>query len=380
METTVLISALAISILVAAGFALAWGRARRSEPTFDPEAVIERVVAVAGRTFQTHLETGKAHLEHQREVIDKKWDGVTSKVNEELSGLKRLVTDLQKERAAQHEGLTQNLLGAARQQKLLLDSTRKLNDILGNAQARGQWGERMADDILRAAGLLEGVSYLKQKTTAAGTRPDFTFLLPNGQMLHMDVKFPLDSYVRYLEAPSDLEKEKALRDFGVAVRGHVRATASREAYKESITTVGYVLMFIPNDGVYAFIHEHHRRVFDDALETRVVICSPSTLFAMLSLVRQAMDTIALERSSQEILDHLACFTDQWQRYVAQFELVSRHLGRLSSAFDELSTTRRYQLERQLDRIEEIKNRSGQQSLLVATATESASRGSDLLVT
>lgn len=149
---------------------------------------------------------------------------------------------------------------------------------------------------------------------------------------------------------------------------------------ESITTVGYVLMFIPNDGVYAFIHEHHRKVFDEALASRVVICSPSTLFAMLALVRQAMDTLAMERSSQEILDHLARFTDQWQRYVAQFDLVGRHLGRLNSAFDELSTTRRQQLERQLNRIEEIKNRSGQQSLLVATATESASRGSDLLVT
>ena len=327
------------------------------------------MVSVAGKAFEAHLETGKAHLEHQRDLIDQKWDGVTSKVNEELSGLKRLVTDLQKERATQHEGLTQNLRSAAQQQKLLLDSTQKLNDILVNKQARGQWGERMTDDILRASGLIEGVNYLKQKPTAAGTRPDFTFLLPDGQMLHMDVKFPLEGYARYLDAPSDLEKQEALRNFGAAVRRHVKDLANREAYKESITTVGYLLMFIPNDGVYAFLHEHHRDVFDDALEARVVICAPSTLFAMLSLVRQAMDTIALERSSQEILDHLSCFSDQWQRYIDQFDLVKRHLGRLNTAFDELSTTRRRQLERQLDRIEEIKNRSGQEALMIATSTD-----------
>ena len=379
METLALISALVISVLAAIGFAVAWDRQRRSEPVVDTEALLQKVIAVAGSSFRAHLETGKAQLEHQRDVIDHKWDGVTSQVNGELSELRRLFAELQKERAAQHAGLTQNLHNAAEQQDLLLRSTRRLNDILINRQARGQWGERMADDILRAAGMVEGVNYLKQKTTAAGTRPDFTFLLPDGQVLNMDVKFPLEGYARYMEASSDLEKQKALRDFGSAVLGHVRTLATREAYMESITTVGYVLMFIPNDGVYAFIHEHHRNVFDEALASRVVICSPSTLFAMLALVRQAMDTLAMERSSQEILDHLARFTDQWQRYVAQFDLVGRHLGRLNSAFDELSTTRRQQLERQLNRIEEIKNRSGQQSLQVATATESA-RGSDLLVT
>ncbi len=36
-------------------------------------------------------------------------------------------------------------------------------------QARGQWGERTADDVLRLAGLVEGVSYLRQRATAAGT-------------------------------------------------------------------------------------------------------------------------------------------------------------------------------------------------------------------
>ena len=124
-------------------------------------------------------------------------------------------------------------------------------------------------------------------------------------------------------------------------------------------------MFIPNDGVYAFIHEHCREVFDEALGSQVVICSPSTLFAMLSLVRQAMDTVSLERSSREILDHLACFAEQWQKYSEQFDLVGRHLDRLTGAFDELSGTRSRQLEKQLDRIEDLKQRSGHEALAAA---------------
>ena len=189
--------------------------------------------------------------------------------------------------------------------------------------------------------------------------------MPDGRVLHMDVKFPIEGYARYLKADTEPERKQAARDFGTAVRRHVKETASRDDYRKSITTVGYVLMFIPNDGVYAFIHERHPTVFEEALKTRVVICSPSTLFAMLSLVRQAMDTIAMEHNSQEILDHLSTFTEQWGRYVEQFDLVGRHLGRLNAAFGELSTTRRSRLERQLDRIEQIKSRSAQETLAFA---------------
>lgn len=358
-----------IAVLAAAGFASAWARGRRSEPEVPPQAVIDRAVEAVDRAFAARLQTGQAELEHQRVSFDRKWDGVTARVNEELSGIKTLVTQLQQERASQNARLTESLRSSAERQKELLDTTQRLNDVLVNKQARGQWGERMADDILRAAGLIEGVNYLKQETTAAGTRPDFTFLLPDGQRLHMDVKFPLESYARHLEAASETEARQAIKDFGRAVRDHVKQIAAREAYRDAATTVGYVLMFIPNDGVYAFIHEHCREVFDEALEGQVVICSPSTLFAMLSLVRQAMDTVSMERSSQEILDHLACFAEQWQKYSEQFDLVGRHLDRLKGAFDDLSGARSRQLERQLDRIEELKKRSGHEALAAARAAD-----------
>ena len=41
----------------------------------------------------------------------------------------------------------------------------------GQPQARGQWGERMADDVLRLAGFVEGVNYRKQTAVAGGHDP-----------------------------------------------------------------------------------------------------------------------------------------------------------------------------------------------------------------
>ena len=362
--TVILGFALAGALAAAVTFALAWRRGRGPVSRVDPNALMEQVVRVTGQAFQTHLQTGRAdiraghaELARERDVFDTKWEPLLARFNEEMSGIRGLVAELQKDRAAQHEGLTESMRNAADQQRHLIASTQRLNDILGNTQTRGQWGERMADDILRSAGLIEGVNYRKQLTTSAGTRPDFSFDLPDGRLLHMDVKFPLESYVRYLEAGTPDEEAAAVKDFGKAVWRHIRETARRDAYRESISTVGFVLMFVPNERVYAFIHEHHARLLDQALSVRVVVCSPFTLFGMVSLVRQAMDTIALERSSQEILDHLALFTEEWERYLAKAKLVERHLGRLNSAFGELTTTRQRKLERSLDRIEDLKTRT-----------------------
>ena len=86
----------------------------------------------------------------------------------------------------------------------LASVTQNLNQALTAGQQRGQWGERMAEDILRVSGLIEGVNYRRNTRVEGGTtRPDFTFLLPQGRVLHMDVKFPLAGYLRYLQAETD---------------------------------------------------------------------------------------------------------------------------------------------------------------------------------
>ena len=350
------IFALIMAVLGLAAALVALIRSRR------PQSAPEPVQDSRHQQMQAYLEQARAASEHERDLFDQKWGGVTAQMSKDLAGLRDLVYGLQKEGVAQHEGLTQNLQNAAVQQKDLREITEKLHRVLSNSRARGQWGERMADDILRLTGLKEGVNYRKQKTTAAGTRPDFTFLLPGGLDLHMDVKFPLDGYVRCMEAASDSERDQALKNFGQAVRRHVKALASRDDYKESENTVEFVLMFIPNEGVYAFIHEHHSQVLDEALEARVVVCSPSTLFAMLCLVRQAVETLALKRSSQEILVRLASFEKQWEKYVKQYEKVGNCLESLNKAWTELQGLRTRMLEKELDHIENLKSQSSQPAL------------------
>ena len=210
-----------------------------------------------------------------------------------------------------------------------------------------------------AAGLLEGVNYRKQTAIAGGTIPDFTFLLPRGIELHMDVKFPVDNYVRHSEATTDRERDTPKATF-LGTSGAASRSSGRR-YADPATTVGYLLLFIPNESVYAFIQEHDRATLADlALGQRVVLCSPFTLFAVLGVVRQSVDSFLLERAGDEILDALGRFADQWGRFSEQVDKLGRQLATAQGTYEDLAGTRRRQLERRLDEIEAIRTRRGLQ--------------------
>ena len=361
------------------------------------DGVVERVVSLAGESFDSRLKTGEAELAHNRQTQTEQLDRVLSTLNDklesmdklvaervggvsetvdarvggmsknlgqqvesmgtELGQLRNLVGQLQKERAQQHGQFVESLEAATRQQQQLVETTQHLREALASPQARGQWGERMAEDVLRTAGMREGINYRKQRAIEAGSRPDFTFLLPDSQQLHMDVKFPVDNYLRFLEAPSESEAT-VLRDrFLKDVRSRVKELDGR-GYAAEDSTVGYLLLFIPNESVYGFIHENDAKLLDDALASNVVLCSPTTLFAVLGVVRQAMDTFAVARDTDEILTVLGNFGEQWKKFSDQVDKVDKHINQLNNSFGELSGPRRRQLERQLDRIDDVRSRAG----------------------
>src|SRR3954447_5107068 len=262
-------------------------------------AAVDTVVAIAGEQLGVRAEAGARELSMHRDAIGQR---LTS-MGDELNRVSELVGALQRDRAAQHGELVQGLRETLRTTTELAGTTQALRAALASPKARGQWGERMADDVLRTAGLLEGINYRKQRAIAGGTIPDFTFLLPRDVELHMDVKFPVDNYLRHLEADGDRDRDAAKASFLKDVRGRVKELAGR-GYADPATTVGYLLLFIPNESVYAFIQEHDRDLADAALGQRVLLCSPFTLFAVLGVVRQSVDSFLLERAGDEILDAL----------------------------------------------------------------------------
>ena len=212
-------------------------------------------------------------------------------------------------------------------------------------------GERMADDVLRVAGFIEGINYRKNRQIAEGTtRPDFTFLLPQDRVLHMDVKFPLAGYTRYLDAQNSAEQQTAVRAFLSDVRQCIKEVAGRADYiNPSNGTLDYMLVFIPNEQVFGFIHQQDATVADEALRQGVVLCSPLTLFAVLAVIHRSVESARLSEHTNEILAALGGFTDEWARFKEAMAKVERDFERTHKDFEALTSTRTRQLDRRIAR-------------------------------
>jgi DNA recombination protein RmuC len=366
-RVTVALAVLSVVVLaaVAAGVVVAawWSRqvrtaARRRQEDLD--RAVQTLLAAAGERFDAHARAGVSDLDRRKELIDAELERVRTTVTD-LTGL---VQRLERDRADQLGRVSEQLQGVTRVHGELHRTTAALREALTSSQARGQWGERMAEDVLRAAGFKPGVNYVTQRTLPDGSRPDVTFLLPGDLELHMDVKFPLANHLALLEADSDAERDAAQRAFLRDVRARVKELAGRSYVDPASGTLDCVLMFIPNDRIYAYVHEADAALLDDALAQRVVPCSPSTLFAVLAVIRRSIDAVALERTSDEIVALLSGFADQWVRYVEELERLGKQLETVRRTYDGLAGTRRRQLERQLDRVEELRDERGVSAVVV----------------
>ncbi len=324
------------------------------------QAAIDHLLTHNREALSAERELAGKDLEGKKSLIDQQLSAMSDK----LDAVSSLVQDVETERARSFGELSAQLTRQDAGIADLLHTTQSLREALSSTKARGQWGERMAEDVLRLAGFVENVNYRKQRALADRSGiPDFTFFLPNQLLLHMDVKFPLDNYVRYCDARSDLERKRHRDAFLKDVRARVRELSSRDYVDAGGGTVDFVLLFIPNEQLYAFIHEQDDVILDDALRQGVVFCSPLTLFVVLALVRQMVENFRLARTSDEILELLGQFTDQWGRFKGQMEKVGQRIDSASKEYAALAGTRTNTLERPLRRIEELRTRDRDLALL-----------------
>jgi DNA recombination protein RmuC len=324
------------------------------------QAALQQAAVLNRQQLDAGLTAGQRELAARHEQAEARLDLVERRVRDELGRLGELVQQLGRHHAASLRGVEATLAAHAETTAALAGTTQGLREALASPKARGQWGERMAEDVLRLAGFVEHVNYEKQ-TAVEGSRalPDFTFTLPKGHVLYMDVKFPLAAYLRYLDAGTEAERAGYRADFVRDVRLRVRELAGREYARQGTRpAVDYVLMFLPNETVSTFIHECDPALVDEALGQRVVLCSPLTLFALLGVIRQAFDNFMIEQTSEEILAVLGAFEQQWQKFAGSLDVVGKRLESAQKAYDDLAGTRRRALERPLARLSSLRTDRG----------------------
>jgi len=220
---------------------------------------------------------------------------------------------------------------------------------------RGQWGERMAEDILHYAGLVENIHFIKNKAQdTVTTRPDYTFLLPEGHKVNMDVKFPLDKYLKLQNTKDEIEQKKLTQEFIRDVKGHIKDVQNRDYINMAENTLGYVILFIPNEQVYGFIHDAEPQLIDDAIKQKVILCSPFTLYAVLSVIRQAYDNFYFTQRTQDIIKIINEFTKTYETFRERFEELGEQLGKTQAVYDKITTTSYKMMDAKIRKIEQCR--------------------------
>jgi DNA recombination protein RmuC len=313
----------------------------------------ERLLDLADARLGAERGRQADQLDEKKAAIDQEFE----RVGRELDRVRQLVSGLERERARGLGQVSAQLEQAARSTAELARTTEGLREALRHGQKRGQWGERLAEDVLRQAGLVEGFSYERQRALDDGGRPDFTFKLPHGRRVHMDVKFPLDNYLRYVDARDPNEKTRLERTFLNDVRAKVKELAAR-GYGRGEASVDHVLLFIPNEPLAGFIFERRPELVDEALERKVVPCAPASLFAVLCVIREAVETFTLAEATDELLAQMQRFRGEWGAFKDELGRLGRKLEEAQTLFASLEGPRLRALERPLDRLEALRRGDG----------------------
>jgi DNA recombination protein RmuC len=302
---------------------------------------------LAEEKLKSQTVEGMKDLEGKKGLIDKS----LTEMDKTLSDVKQKIEAVDKGNVEistlikKHEDVTLKLK----------DTTDHLKQALASSKKRGEWGERMAEDIINLVGMVEGVNYIKQKTLEGSSgRPDYTFLMPNHLKINMDVKFPLDNYMHYLDATSDIERKRYKDELLKNTKIMIKQVTTRDYINPSDNTVDYVLVFIPNEQVYSFINEADTTIMDEALRQKVVLCSPFTLYAVLAVIRQAVENFNMEKTADEIRELLGEFSKQWDAYKDKFSIMGKRLDDAKKEYDALVATRSNMLERPLKKIDELR--------------------------
>ncbi len=283
-------------------------------------------------SISRELNNNKSHIDLQ-----------VGRMGQELEKVSQMMMDLEKDRKVHLSELGSLITQTNAKTSDLIKNTTVIKELLSNSQTRGQWGERIAEDILRLAGFIEDVNYKKQVTLTTGERPDFTFILPQNLYLHMDAKFPFASYQKYMDPQQETNQDKNFKLFLQDVKNCVKSLKNR-SYGDPEKTIGCVLLFIPNEQVFAFLQMKAPEVFEQALKDNIVTCSPLTLFAILAIIRKSLEHFTVEKTSKDILGHLHTFYKQWNMYTKCYDGVGKKINDLQDEFGKLTTTRTKQLD------------------------------------
>jgi DNA recombination protein RmuC len=307
----VLVLSLVVLALVAALGASLWALMRAQSEL----AVARERLASSGDNLSGHA--AQAAQMAANEVISRAAE-TFKPVSETLARFQEPVTAAEKARAEETGGLKVQIAALMRASADTQAEARKLSAALRRgAGVQGRWGEQTLRNVLEAAGLTKRFDFDEQVSVEGEEgrrRPDVTVRMPGGGVFVIDAKCSLNAFLDAQDALDDAAREAALARHAQSVRTHMTGLSSR-AYWDQFPKEGspdFVAMFVPGDGFLAAALDNLPDLMTEAMEKRVVLVTPTTLFALCKAIaygwraeEQAANAVQIATLGRELYKRLS---------------------------------------------------------------------------
>ena len=251
----------------------------KAQSAQSAQAVAEQLVQRATETFQAQDRVARERMEAQLKPVA-----------ETLKAFQEKVSLLEKERAEQAGGLKAQIDALMRASVETQGEARKLSAALRRgAGVQGRWGEQTLRNVLEAAGLTSRFDFEEQfslDTEEGRRRPDVKVRMPGGGVFAIDAKASLNAFLEAQEAVDEATRDQALVRHAQSLRAHMTGLSAK-AYWDQFkgeASPDFVAMFVPGDGFLAAALERQPDLLTEAMDKRVLIVTPTTLFALCKAV------------------------------------------------------------------------------------------------
>ncbi len=265
-------------------------------------------------------------------------DAVLTPLKENIEKLGKSVSDTRISGIQQKEAIEYAIKGLMeRTEKIGKDAVNLTKALKSNPKVQGDWGEMILERMLEESGLRKDEEYFIQENCVTedgrNVRPDVVIRFPEKRCVIIDSKVSLTAYINYVNAEDEAERIAALSAHVASVREHINELATKDYSKVVKGSIGYVLMFIPNEGSYIAALEKDKELLNYAYRKRIIIISPSNLMMALQLAYNLWQSEKQSRNVEEIIRRSNLLYEKFVTFVNTFEKLGDRLEDVRKQYD-----------------------------------------------
>lgn len=326
----------------------------------------DQLISMARQQLDSEKREIKTDLVNKKEAIEK----LVSQVLEELNRSNNKIENTEKERIAMFNLLKKEVENHQKITEQLSATTEGLKKVLSNNQLRGQFGEQVAEDLLKMCGFVRGTNYeFNKEQKGTDSRPDFAIFMPDGTRINVDAKFPYSNLQKMIETEDQEAKKRLMTEFERDIKNKIKQVTTRDYIDPENKTVDFVILFIPNEMIFSFIYDKMNDVWTEAMRNKVVMAGPFSFTAILRLIAQAYSNFRIQENTHKIIQYIKTFEKEFANYSNEFEKIGKKIRELDNQYATVSTTRTNVLLRTVEKIKLEDSNSNKESEPMAILQE-----------